>query len=208
MDKKLKKILIIILVVIVITVAATYLLTSKPTTEVAIDIPDTPQNNVIDYLGDGNLSVIPKVEDKPKVILEPQPVLGIAKEKTADDLKKIAFSFAERFGSYSNQTDYGNIEDLKGLMNEGMKLWAVGWVNDLREIDYSGSYYGVSTKALAGKIVTFDHVKGEASILVTTKRRESEGTLSNYKEYLQDVLINFVKEGDVWKTSGAFWQVK
>ena len=38
------------------------------------------------------------------------------REMTREDLKSLASSFAERMGSYSNQSDYGNMSDLKLFM--------------------------------------------------------------------------------------------
>ncbi|MEK7098118.1 MAG: hypothetical protein AAB906_04695, partial [Patescibacteria group bacterium] len=47
-----------------------------------------------------------------------------------DDLKRLALSFAERFGSFSNQAGYQHIKDLKIFMSSSMGEWADQYIQD------------------------------------------------------------------------------
>ncbi len=123
------------------------------------------------------------------------------------DLMRMAASFAERFGSYSNQSNFSNILDLKMFMSQRMKTWADTYVlehrYDKQQLDI---YYGITTKAIGKEILTYDDDIGRASVLVHTRRREATGLTSNASEvFSQDVTIKFIMENSAWKIDSAFW---
>ena len=128
---------------------------------------------------------------------------------TREDLKRMALSFTERFGSYSNHSNYSNIIDLKIFMSKQMQVWADNYVNKFQaEKEYSSIYYGITTKAIQAEIKKFNDESQQAEVLVKTKRRESTGTMSNFSTFYQDIIITFIEEGGVWKVDNAYWQTK
>jgi len=128
-------------------------------------------------------------------------------EVTKTDLSRIASSFAERFGSYSNQSNYTNINDLRIFMSRRMQNWSERYVVEAKEKNPdSAIYYGVTTKAIQQDIVEYDSDVGNARILVKTQRREATGTMSNSSSYYQDIMITFIKENNIWKVDSANWQ--
>ncbi len=143
--------------------------------------------------------------DKPKAVFEvkqPSPV-----EIKQTDLKQLAASFAERFGSYSNQSDYGNIRDLKIFMSLKMQAWADNFVSKSRiEKGETGIYSGITTKAIAQEVRQFDETAGQAEILIKTRRRQASGTTDDATTYYQDIIIKFVWEKGEWKVDRAEWQ--
>jgi len=122
-----------------------------------------------------------------------------------DELKRIASSFAERFGSYSNHSDFQNIRDLKIFMTGKMKNWADGFIAEQEKSGSPETYYGVSAKAIGNEVKGYDNDKGEAEILVKTQKRESSGDSADTKVFYQDVSIVFKKEGGSWKVDSASW---
>lgn len=139
---------------------------------------------------------------EPTTTLTPSPVYT----ETEDTVMQIASSFAERYGSYSNQSNFANLEDLKILMTEEMAEWANQYMQEQREkiTEIPDEYYGMTTKALNEKIIS--ESDNAAQIRVATQRREATGTTANFKIIYQDILIDLVKEGNVWKVDGAYWQ--
>ena len=139
-----------------------------------------------------------------------QPVSPLKKsEVSGDDLARMASAFAERFGSFSNQSDYGNIRDLLIFMTATMKNWADNYISDARSKKGDTSiYYGIVTKAIAATINRFDGDAGQAEILVRTQRRESAGASSNSSTFYQDIIIKFLRENGVWRVDGIYWQEK
>jgi len=131
-----------------------------------------------------------------------------AEDKMAEeDLKRMAASFAERFGSYSNQSNYGNIRDLKIFMSAKMEDWANRFIKEeiLKNAD-TDIYYGITTKAVSARVNRFDDDLGQAEILVSARRREAMGSLGNAASFQQDIIIGFIKENGVWRVDSAIWQ--
>ncbi len=130
------------------------------------------------------------------------------KEDKIDEtaLMRMAAAFAERFGSFSNQSNYGNISDLKIFMSAKMRGWADDFVEQQKEKQGdTGVYSGVTTKALFQEVKEFDEPAGRAEILVKTQRRETAGD-TEAAAFYQDIVIKFVKEKGEWKVDSAEWQ--
>jgi|AntRauTorckE6833_2_1112554.scaffolds.fasta_scaffold52780_2 hypothetical protein len=145
-------------------------------------------NNTIEIVADNNPGTLYGEEDLTEI-----------------DLKKLAASFAERFGSYSNQSRYDNLRDLKLFMSDSMKSWTDKFIEDKMNEEYSGEYYGVSTKAVVTTVDNFDLSNGVASATVQTQRMEGrEGEDDNV--FYQDLKIDFVKNNKNWVVDEANWQ--
>lgn len=147
--------------------------------------------------------IVKRVVEKEEEVAEPPKEEDI----TRFNLQKTASSFAERFGSYSNHSNYENITDLKVFMSKKMIVWADRFVKEAREkSDYTDIYQGVVTKAVSSEVKHVNESGGEAEVLVKTQRIESSGTMSNFSTEYEDVLIAFVKENGAWKVDSAYWQ--
>jgi hypothetical protein len=155
-----------------------------------------------------------QIQEQPAPTSPQRAVINVAEQKprsnievTESDLKRLAASFAERFGSYSNQSNYGNIRDLKIFMTKKMKKWADDFIQkEMAQNKDSAIYYGISTKAVASEVKKFDNDLGQAEILVSTQRREAISSPSNMTSFRQDITINFLKEGGIWKVDSAYWK--
>ncbi len=125
-----------------------------------------------------------------------------------DDLKRMAASFAERFGSYSNQSNFSNIIDLKIFMSQRMRQWADAYIGQQRQQGSAGDiYYGITTKAMTQEVIEFDDDLGRAAILVRTRRREAASSTRNTSNFFnQNIKINFIQEKGAWKIDSATWQ--
>ncbi|MDD4477228.1 MAG: hypothetical protein PHY40_03695 [Patescibacteria group bacterium] len=129
------------------------------------------------------------------------------RELNEEDLKIMAAAFAERFGSFSNQSNYSNINDLKIFMTQNMQSWADQYIAKSQG-EFSTIYHGYTTKSVATEATSFDASSGKSEILVKTQRRESSGTMENSSVFYQDILITFKKERNAWKVDSAVWQEK
>ncbi len=148
-------------------------------------------------------SLLPKEQE----ITTPRKALITDKIIDQRDLERIAASFVERFGSYSNQSNYRNLTDLKIYMSARMKNWADNYIKTARaKGGVSDIYYGITTKSMAQEVKLFDDDLGKAEILVKTQRREAMGTTANASTFYQNILVNFVKEKGMWKVDNAYWQ--
>ncbi|MBU0636625.1 MAG: hypothetical protein ABH818_03135 [Patescibacteria group bacterium] len=140
------------------------------------------------------------------------PVTPLSKKTkvSQEDLERIATSFIERLGSYSNQSDYGNVRDLKIFMSADMQIWADNYIKQVQaDHKQTAIYYGITTKAITTEVQRFDDKAGEAEILVKSQRREATGTTANATAFYQDAIIKFVHEKKgTWKVDSVSWQKK
>ncbi|MEK7202771.1 MAG: hypothetical protein AAB653_00430 [Patescibacteria group bacterium] len=171
-----------------------------------------------------SLPIKPTIQ-QPTTITQPQPLAqpttapltgatvkatSIKKtEVNQDDLARIASAFAERFGSYSNQSDYGNVRDLKLFMSSKMQNWADNYISKEQAANQQTAiYYGITTKAIAAEVKQFDNESGQAEILIKNQRREATGATANATTFYQDIIIKFIREKNVWKVDNVYWQKK
>lgn len=149
-----------------------------------------------------------KIEETKTVSTQVKTTVSVKKtEISQNDLARLAAAFAERFGSFSNQSDYSNIRDLKLFMTVKMQNWAENYIDESQKKSIERTiYYGITTKSVATEIKKYDTDTKEAEILVKTQRREASGTTSNTTSFNQDILIKFVQEKGAWKVDGAYWQ--
>jgi len=133
---------------------------------------------------------------------------NVAKETphtlNANDAAKLSSLFAVRLGSFSNQSDYGNVTDLKIFMTAGMRDWADKYITDLKAQKYSGEYYGITTNTLTTKVLNYDDKAGTAKVEVITERQESHANTLG-KAYQQKMTLDLVKNNDEWLVDNAVW---
>jgi len=125
----------------------------------------------------------------------------------SSDLEQLARAFTERFGSYSNQSDYGNFTDLKLFMTDSLKIWSDQYVVELKkDVQDATVYYGISTKALTSEVKSFDEKAGRAQVVVSAQRRESTADNANSRTYTQKMTLDFLKVNSEWLVDGVYWE--
>ncbi len=137
-----------------------------------------------------------------------EPAIKVApptkEEKQASSVKAVAQTFAERFGSYSNHAKYKNFDELYSMMTAGMEDWVKNtYIPQLNnEHSSEGFYYQITTEAPVVNIVA--QTETAVKVLLSTQRREQSGEQSS--EFLQDLELTLVKQGNNWFVDAAFWQ--
>ena len=199
MNKKLViSIFVVILLVIAIVLAVVSILNQKDSSvieEITLPPVDDYENNIVDLPEQTRTEIKPR----PPIVIELSE-----EEKERGFLTKTASAFAERFGSYSNQSNYENLTDLKYFMTIKMKKWVD---NKVDSKDYSKSndiYYGITTRSMKSEIKSIGSTT--AVVNIKTQRQEFVGADMNSKVSYRDILITFKKEGNVWKVDSAYWQ--
>lgn len=115
---------------------------------------------------------------------------------------RLAKNFVERYGSYSNEIDFTNIENMFDIMTDSMRLTAQQFVSSARSnLDPSAPYYGTTTivRSVSQEIIQ----ETSAEYLFTTQRIER--TKDSEATYYQDIAVQLVKEGDSWKIHQVRW---
>ncbi|MEK7653060.1 MAG: hypothetical protein AAB358_01065 [Patescibacteria group bacterium] len=116
-------------------------------------------------------------------------------------LKQLAFSFAERFGTYSSDAPAANLKDLELLMTA--RMWSKTEAMIAKNVPVNG-YDAYEAKALTSKLESSS--KEAATLTVNTQRIHIQGSELKQQVYYQSILLKFVLSGNEWKVDDAVWQ--
>ena len=114
----------------------------------------------------------------------------------------LARSFTERFGTYSNQNDFDNINNLRVYMTDKMEKAADKIIADSE--GNQTSYYGITTRVLATDISKEEEKRVEVTL--TTQRQESSDEKPEPNIFQQDVELVLVLEGNGWLVDSVNWK--
>ncbi len=184
-----KKIIISLVVASIILIVIILFLIFRPKKE--IEVINSPVNTS---------TVATELTKKIEALPPPSPEKVKEENSYPLGLKQLAFAFAERFGSYSNDAKYKNLTDLEPLMTEKMKQSAKSILSSLTD---NNIYQGVSTVALSSELKSFD--ANSAEMIVKTQRSQSIGQAAPSLSY-QDLDLKMVKVGEEWKVDEASWK--
>lgn len=201
----------IIIIIIIVVILLLLLLLFNNAVQKAEDIAEQQVQQTQTTQLSGSLPV-----EVDEVIPEPEPVISSATnpdvvaqpvvvfEPGFSDALRTGRIFAERFGSFSNQAQFQNIEDLFDLMNDSMRDWAEDMVAEGQaEAEETDEYYGINTKVISHE--TIEDTANNVVIKYITQRQEVGGDAGNIY-YYQDIVVTLTLEDNVWKVDSAFWQ--
>lgn len=114
----------------------------------------------------------------------------------------VARVFVERFGSYSTESGYENLDDVLALSTTSVQTRLNKLADTAREQE-DQAYYGVSTRIISVK--TEESSETEAKLLITTQRQESFDSPGNTSVRYQDIRLSLVKEGEDWLVGDFIW---
>jgi len=147
----------------------------------------------------------PKSIDNPPVNQEPDqgqeadlpsPQKGLAPSEgtlilspAEQNIAVVARNFAERYGSFSTDSRFSNLKELKDFSTPKLQ-------SEMEEVitnEAAGQeFYGVSSRAM--KVEILDSSENAATVLVSLQREESKAGQDNFV-YYQDLKLSLVKSG-------------
>ena|SRR3989338_4692785 len=191
---------IIIAAVFVVLIGALLFLWFR--SRAAVSIPEPVQEP------NGGAPSVPELSGAPPTPLSSNNtsvVSGTNESAPRAGVEAFSRSFVERYGSYSNQSDFENIENLYPFMTEKMQGSAEAFVMQERATQKrTQEYTGVTTRVLSTRIVT--QSDSRATLTLKTQRTESGAALPAPRVYYQDIELSLVSEGGVWKVDEAKWK--
>lgn len=124
-------------------------------------------------------------------------------------LQRLAVSFAERYGSFSNQSDFGNLESVLPYMTASFQGRTNFFITAERTKHRDTSvYYALTTRNSKVTTVTFDAEGTDAVFLVVASRSEAIGSPVNVRHYEESLRVTLKKESGVWRVDNAVWENK
>lgn len=184
-----KRIIIISVIALVLAgVSIALLLTDKSFFSPRSATPDNNQNanTVLPEVNKGALPIMPLVTLKP----------------AEQNAVTVARNFAERYGSFSTDSQGLNIEEVKLISTAKMQTVLE---QDKALLNKSVGFYGVSSKALKTEIKNLDEAGGAAEVIVSLQRSERKDGAADFV-YNQDLNLSLIKAGENWLVDGAQWQ--
>ncbi|KKU13020.1 MAG: hypothetical protein UX17_C0030G0020 [Parcubacteria group bacterium GW2011_GWC2_45_7] len=130
----------------------------------------------------------------------------VGAEVAQASLEAFARSFIERYGSYSNQSNYDNLEDLYPFMTKNLQQSTQDFVQSERAKmrTQTPAYFGITTRVLSSMVSLLNDDR--AGLVIKTQRRESGSDPNASRLYYQDVELKLVMVGEQWKVDVAEWQ--
>ncbi len=119
------------------------------------------------------------------------------------EMTRLANFFAERYGSYTTDSNFANITNLKPYMTTAMQKNADAYVASQRA-SLTGAYMEVVTKVVSTTVL--DSADTTATVRLTTQRVKSGDTFEENNVYYEDLVLSLVKNGDTWLINQAQWQ--
>lgn len=131
----------------------------------------------------------------------PPPATASAEDIARAQVKATAMQFAERYGSYSTEGHYQNLRDLFPLMTAALKQSTQAMITTGENGAPTTTFVGVMTKAVSSKITAFTMTA--ATVEVACQRVTTTG--SDSRTSYETLILEFRKEGSVWKADSARW---
>lgn len=119
---------------------------------------------------------------------------------------KTAERFTERFGTYTNDPNYQNLDNLKRYATPQMQNWMDNYIHE-QEKEFQEknlAFYGITTTTLISKIL--ESHPDMIRILTNTKREEITDQTETSRVIYQNIIVEMVRVDDDWKVNFAEFQ--
>ena len=183
--------IIIIIAVVIIGLAVALLLVDE-----SFFVPKAEVNQNLNQQAEPQANL----PDPGKGYEEVEPAVRLSPAE--QDVTSLARNFAERYGSYSTDSNFANLEEVKILASAKL-------ISQLQELIDAGSanesFYGVSSRALKVEILNLDETAGSAAVEVNLQRQETKEGQAEFV-YYQKMLLSLIRSGSKWLVDGAEWQ--
>jgi len=189
-----KRTLIMIAVVIVVVIGLAVALLLSDQSFLTPGLNPAVQDNL-------NAGVNQPVDNQLPVDNQPE-LTPPALTQTEQALTTVARNFAERFGSFSTDSDYANLAEVKLLASARVSAQ----LDRLMTAEAGAQYYGVSSKVLKVEITNLDESQGEAAVTVVLQREETNARQQNLV-YYQELYLTFISSAGNWLVDSYNWQV-
>ena len=185
-----KKIIILVVVCVVVIIGLIVYFIAANNKGKTVDKETAPIQKV----------VIPK-EEAAKVVLPPPTEI----EKQASSVKNVALAFAERFGTFTNESNYQSFNDLMPVLTATAQSWLKNtYVPSLvKEHDPRGFFYRIITDARTADIL--EQKDNSVKIKIATQREETKGD-AEAQSFIQNIVLDLVNENNNWLINGVYWE--
>ena len=188
--KKLFYIAIIILLIVLILFGIWWYLSGKA----------VPSANTEKPVVNNNQQTLPNNQVPPN----PNPVVLPPANDNERGALSVARLFAERFGTFTSQSNFEGIRELTQKSTETMSSWLLNnYIPELRNKYPADKYAGQTTNILSAQIISINENQAEAS--VRTQQSLKIGTDAPVVKS-PTLRLKLIKEGETWLVDNARWE--
>lgn len=145
----------------------------------------------------GEPTTLPPTTDTP---LPATPSLSTGDQNAV----RLARLFAERFGTFTSQSDFEGVRELAPLATASFATWIESqYVSDLRTKYPAGTYAGQTTTAMGTTVRSSSETAAEIEV-----RTQREATTEQSAPVVTNpvLVVSLVKQGDAWFVDAAKWE--
>ncbi|NQV12632.1 hypothetical protein HQ524_04680 [Candidatus Uhrbacteria bacterium] len=113
----------------------------------------------------------------------------------------VAMNFAERYGTYSTDAPFMNVNEVKELSTPEYFAVLLGGVTDVS----SDTFTGVSSRALSVKLQSGSEETGQVVYVVSVQNEIEQGTRSNTSVEYKSATVTVEKRGSLWLVNNFQW---
>ncbi len=176
-----RKFFIIVAIVLVMLGIVLYLVSRSTGKSVNAPLTNTPT-----ALNDSTGNTAP--------IIEIDPFL-----QQKDILTALARMFIERYGTWSNQSNFENFTDLYFYMTDELKAETQSFVvNQRADFSADATYYGLTTRVLSLDLI---NIVADTSAEFSANIQQQETKDGQTAALSKKTTLNFIKQGADWKVS-------
>ncbi len=131
------------------------------------------------------------------------PAVQVSAGSTA--AAQMAELFAERYGSYSNQGNFGNLKDLLPVMTATYRAATEAYLAAAKPSD-AADYQGVTSVKISTKVRSYDASAGTATVAVMLQQQKSAGASVTPSISYRSLKMTLKKSGSDWRVDSAAWE--
>lgn len=165
------------------------------------------------FIYDFNKNETPSPGDQPTEQTAPPVTLDVPppatsqrspEEQARDQVQQLAMSFAERYGSSSNQAEFSNLVDLEVFMTPAFQARTTAYIAaEQANNEIPTDYKGVTTKAVVANITSLTADSAEVTVKTKRVEKDAQGQENNFN---QDLKLTMKKSAETWQVDSAAWQ--
>ena len=114
--------------------------------------------------------------------------------QTAAGATSIAKTFVERYGSYSNESNFQNLRDLLPLMTDSFRQETTTF---LASATTPEEYSSITTRVITVDMESYDEEEGVATVVMNTQREEATGSPQNILVRFQEIELTMIRRSEI-----------
>ncbi len=129
---------------------------------------------------------------------------GISEKNEGERILRLARTFVERYGTFSNRNNFENITTLEPYMSDALRIESAKVIDGGQDEGIEEEFYSIITEVVSTALENLDEGK-TAVVRVGTRRTETRGTESPVI-FSQHIQLNFIFVDGAWLVDSVNWE--